>query len=375
MGMYNSVQKYHYLNTLKDSANVTTLFLKISKVEKRIGKDACDFVPEEIEDLIFSIKSKSIAYLKSVINMLTKYTDWCIIDNRRNINNINFYQIFNIMNIKVYDNFIDLDFKEKRYPMINDFEKMIEDLNPIDRLMMYLLYNGVGGPQLCELRNMKDIDIEDNNICIRNINGDFERTLPCPTKMIYYVATAKDEEVYGRNNVVSKLDMNSDLVFKPALRKNSKDKISNMTLYDRYKKACSDIGLSPYFTDINNIKLASIVNLSQILYFLDPTFIESSEFFRVLRTLHLHKPVQSGAPLKNKILFNLLNTDSDILKIHTNYLTTYISRLHFIKIHYFDNDRVSNMINRMIKCLNDEITRRNNTEIRVNTPANIQLGK
>ena len=92
---YNEDRKKRYLDSL-NGVNIVSpeyIFKKTSKVEERYGKDLCDFVPEEIEDLIYVLKSRSTIFLKIALKVLEDYTNFCVVHNYKLKQTMNFYQI------------------------------------------------------------------------------------------------------------------------------------------------------------------------------------------------------------------------------------------------------------------------------------------
>lgn len=360
MEFYNEDVKLHYIKSLNgvNEGLVRHLFKRLKYSEELYDKDICNFVPEEIEDAIYSIRTKSVAFLKIFLSMLIDYTDFCVRNNYRQVNNINYFQLLNDTALSL-DRFIDMDFKEKRYILPKDLAEISSMYlaNDIDKVMMEMLWLGFSGKELCELTCLKYNDIDFENKLIPIVDEDENITGKCyvPNKLLDNIKSSKHEDKYvslsSIRHSVKPLVANSPYVFKPSLRKdNYLNKLTKHGIYGRYNAIQE--ALSMEYTKISTIGFSNPLYLGLLLKYIDNGLLEDeSVFYRTLYCMHNRKSVISGRPLQIKIEFNIKNIELEEDDIDKELIEMYILNLELLQGMSNINNTLVNYINRVIEAL------------------------
>lgn len=178
--MYNPELKQRFIDTYdieNTRINITRKFYMTNfKKEKELNKDLCDFTNEECQDLLYSFNSKSASSLASIVSILRNYINFTINIGRRE-NAINF---FDMLKLEDLDKYVAKNVYQYMYITRDElYSSVISQIfNPQDAVIYALLFEGVKGKELLELRNLKPEDIDFNNktitiqpYIIKNSNG------------------------------------------------------------------------------------------------------------------------------------------------------------------------------------------------------------
>lgn len=191
--------EYHNPSTVQFYRNVLRNF---ADSEEYFEKDLAKFTTEEVVD---SLKGMGISTQKSLeknISIVNKYKDFAVLNGIIEFNDFS----KTIYREELGDLVSKIHLKNQYF---NSYEEFIEvfgdNVNPIiinaqDRVAGILLYNGIMGEELTELRSIKkeDINFEDNTIrIIRNGN---EVYINIPAEHMKVVRDALEEKEYYSDN-------------------------------------------------------------------------------------------------------------------------------------------------------------------------------
>ncbi|UXO88789.1 site-specific integrase [Bacillus safensis] len=155
---YNKEFKENYLDTLSSDSQVkqaSLLFNHSQKEEKIRDKDLFDFTTDEILNVLRAMYSTSLASLETFLYTMVSYIDWSIANGvTKGANNL-------ARLIKTNDLLTCIDSSLKLYITKNELEKMCAELiNPQDRALLRLLFEGILGFEASEMTSLKKSDIE-----------------------------------------------------------------------------------------------------------------------------------------------------------------------------------------------------------------------
>jgi integrase len=143
-------------NTVNAYGNV---FKSSEVIEAKYDTDLCNFNINQITELFQYRNPKTKTSARTVGRIVTKYIDWAI------TNNLSVYKKLEDNPLRVSQNFFN-DFVPKestQYLSVDEIKDTIDYLiNDQDAVIVALLFNGVQGKQLSEIRNLTKNDINGN---------------------------------------------------------------------------------------------------------------------------------------------------------------------------------------------------------------------
>ena len=336
---YNNDRKQRYIDSL-NGVNVISpdyIFNKAFKVEERYGKDLCDFVPEEIEDLLYALKTKSTGFLKIALKTLEDYTNFCVVHNYKLKQTMNFYQIMNTTNDKL-ERFIDMDFRERRYILPLELKDTMDAyfVNDIDKVLFQMLWEGFTGTGMTELMYLKIQDVDFNELTIDLVNENQERVgnWHITQRLADYIKDSRKEHVYRpmTDNMKALRNLvDTDFVFRAThSKRETEDHISRHGLYTRYNKIIKLLDMQ--YTKIGTIGISSALYLALLVKASDKSLMDDeTQFYRVVASYSSRKKVQSGAAIKHQIDFNLNKVSLTEDDIDKDVIETMVKNLDILK--------------------------------------------
>ena len=262
-GLYNEEIKQRFLNTLHENTRMSYIrvLLAAKRTEEQLEKDLYDFNLNEIEYVLYDLAPTTATSSEVNGRIITSYISWAIEQGLRS-NNIN---PLKLVSSDYFKKFVD--------PSIVTFlsEKeliQIEEgcVNAQDAAIFRLLFEGVGGKNYSELRNLKRQDIDVDNRIMKLTDEDGEtRELQVEQRTIDLVLKADKEEVYYKKNgevddVSGRIRQYTDLVkneyvFRPSITKvnNPSMPIEGSVIYRRVS-SIRDFFDIPYLTPKNVAK-------------------------------------------------------------------------------------------------------------------------
>lgn len=166
--MYNEEFKKQYIQArkydYKDAENViTVIFNRVGKFENRLKKDCCNFSKREITEMFVDFNTPSRGSLVNTCSQLRTYTEYCI-DKGVVRDNENHY---NEINADDYSSFINADVGRGRIitrTALLDLFISNALRNPCDQFLCLGIFEGIGGPGLCEFVNLKMSDFNGQTV-------------------------------------------------------------------------------------------------------------------------------------------------------------------------------------------------------------------
>ena len=145
------------------SENFTrNIFNKADDLEKFYNKDICNFTLSEIKNLLLTLNSTSVEYLRVVTSVLRSYTEY-MMSNNLSIDNLNHYDS---VDTEVLMSCVNKQSIKNKYISRKQLESYINDLpDPSDAWCMLAIYEGIKGDNFSNVTLSKGIfDYENNTI-------------------------------------------------------------------------------------------------------------------------------------------------------------------------------------------------------------------
>ncbi|HHY29009.1 MAG TPA: hypothetical protein GX523_20125 [Desulfitobacterium dehalogenans] len=202
-GLYNSDQKLRFLK--EEYPNELTrktygsLLLQLTKFEEFYKKDLCDFSYSEAVDSLIGLRKKTFKSLDVAQTIIVKYINWCMNEGYSSTG-INSFKLLNKEDLQKLVHQIAQ--KESYFTREEIFEMVVDIVNPIDKALIILLFEGVRGrTEFEELRNLKnsDIFISSNTLLLTRDNGD-QRVISVEDRSIEILMNAMEQEYYHKGN-------------------------------------------------------------------------------------------------------------------------------------------------------------------------------
>lgn len=207
MKVHNEEIKQRFLNEYpeKTAGNYRRIFEKSANYEERLGKDLYNFNITQIDNVLTSLNPYTANSSRVNGRMLVSYIDWAIEEDLRTqeVNPLTLQ--VNATGQEYYNQFVD---QEKNMYFSDVDLRYIEDgcINPMDAAMIRLLFEGVGGQDLIELRNLTKHDIIDGHklklLKSENPKKHREIELYDPDRTIELINEAFDADEYIKRNGV-----------------------------------------------------------------------------------------------------------------------------------------------------------------------------
>ena len=196
--------KEEYLFENQEKKILTVPFNRVEKFEQIYGKDACNFVKDEIIEFISSC-NLTIGSIDVFMSTLRSYTNWCI-EHGFSIDNINHYDELERKDMLQYE-------KVRSLPTRKDIIDLCEKLTQQYAFVLLASFEGIPGDAKYEMISLTASDIDIVNSTFRLTTGEI---LPVSKQLAEYALTSSTS--YEDGEIRYK---NVDNVLKP--RDNSKD--------------------------------------------------------------------------------------------------------------------------------------------------------
>lgn len=239
MELYNSEIKQWYINTISSHVgsvnNIRNYFLKAVPLEKKLGKDLCDWNLKEILLFMkmFGVSSRTV--IMNCISVYKGYTDFCTANNivKDCINH--YMEITN----KMIDDSVNV---AKLMCDVVKREDLLATLSKIpsysDRFMILCCYEGIDGYQHNEILNAHTDNIIGNKMKVSE-----NRIVDISNELQSYAFLAAEEEYRaGLADKEYNMPLNMEdptLIVKPRI---TKDKIPPSSIQSRMKRWLVEIG-------------------------------------------------------------------------------------------------------------------------------------
>lgn len=209
--LYNKTQKSNYISEMMESGNISEetsksylrIFLVTHEKEKELDKDLCQFTFEEMESVLYGFEANNRNTIESYARIISSYLKWAIGKN---------YIKKNVLAVLKPDDF-QRYLTNKEIYFKNTQLQRYEDLceNYQDAVIIRMLFEGVGGKQFSEIRNLKkeDVDFERSTLrLISTLKADTngvpikytERNLRVSDRLMSLIRGAIDQKTYMKKN-------------------------------------------------------------------------------------------------------------------------------------------------------------------------------
>lgn len=166
--MYNQEIKERFYRDYSEKSVISrylfdSIFNASANLEEAYDKDICNFSKAEIDTYYKSLNAKSKERLSVANSILNSYRIWCEAEQPFEIfESINYYALFNLQS---FAGFISKSVLENKFISEETLKSYLKDIiNPCDQLLLVLLYNGIKGRQMEDIRNLNVSQIEGNVI-------------------------------------------------------------------------------------------------------------------------------------------------------------------------------------------------------------------
>jgi hypothetical protein len=322
--LYNKEIKERFINSYDNEAtrhNYRRILRKAEDMERFFNKDLGDFNIDEIKEVLFDLKPPTFNAAQSYGRVITAYIDWAIKEGIRR-NNIN---PLDAKRPSYFKQFVDqskqMYFTEKELRIIEG-----ELLNPQDVVSLRLLFEGVNGKEMSELRNLKvnDVNFHENKLRLTDETG-YVRELIVDDITIKYIDLAINQRTYIKNNGnISPKSRNkgdqtlivNDYVIRPVFTrvKNQNAPVTAPVLQTRIKNIKKNLS----YLDIEAVKYLTPKNISRsgMIYYAkklidrDGGFIADKHYEEIMERFKIRTKYVLKSFLNEELIYDLYNDHS-----------------------------------------------------------------
>jgi integrase len=203
--LFNEEVKTNFLNTIKEGTKQSyDRILKIAqKTESILGKDLNQFSKNELEAVLYDFEANNRNTIESYARIISSYLHWSV---------KNGLSAKNILEDYKPDDFHKFLTNEEAYFTEKQLRRYEDGCaNYQDAVIIRLLFNGVGGKQLSEIRNLTKDDVNWSKKQLRLVNtlkADdngmpvkfTERFLTVDDRTLEIIQGAIDQKTYYKRN-------------------------------------------------------------------------------------------------------------------------------------------------------------------------------
>lgn len=295
---YNEDVKERYLRTLSESTGkvVLRLFKRSYNLESVLKRDLYDFNLRELSQFLYHLKSSTLASVRANISNVSGYIRWAISEGYR-LDNSNPLEGLPIDWVKQFVNKNEDDYFNKK----TLDEVIIPKLfNKQDSAIVQMLFEGISGNELWEIRNLTPnaIDFENQILRVKTSehNGE-EREVKVSEKCIDLIEYAiKETEYHKRNGDISDLAKNNTpaqlietgFVIKPSKMRNAHfEQISFATIGQRLKKMADLLEIRA-LGNYSKVRQSGMIYMGYELYLRDGV-LDKEQYLEICKQFNVHK--------------------------------------------------------------------------------------
>lgn len=195
--LFNQEVKERYLNTLPDNTRkvVHRIFKRSYGIEKQYNFDLYEFNLPELSNLLYHLGSSTFASVQANRSNISAYIDWAIREGYRS-NSIN------PLHGVPTDWLRKFVIRSETYLSKSEIDKILEQcVNYQDAIIISLLFEGAGGKEVAELRNLRkeDVNFENGEVKLRDADGS-ERVITVSDSCLKLIQGAINETTYQKRN-------------------------------------------------------------------------------------------------------------------------------------------------------------------------------
>lgn len=320
---YNKQQKIHFLEIKKAERMNYTLFNRSKETEEFYEKDLSDFNPEQIDDLMFSVKCSSVKLLKIIIAFYKDYTDFCSQNNYRT--GINYYELISTEQ-EYLERYIDKDVRDNRYIYPNELENISDAYMISDSLKFFFraLWEGFDMDNIILLKP-SDVDFSKSTMNILDKKGNIIGVKYISKTLLNYIKETLEETEYTSMGATSKTTplIDNGYILKAGYNKNyiEGQPVKKMTLYQRYNVAIEYMD-RPYLK-IANIGYSYSCYLGLLFKMVNPNILNDKDFYKIIACVQKHSAAAAHTVVE-KLNYNLQNQDLQKKDLNEDMIKTYL---------------------------------------------------
>jgi integrase len=202
--LFNADRKMEFLNDMlstktiqeKTSTSYARIFIFTKKFEEdeKINKDLAEFTMSELEKVFFGFDANNRNTIESYGRIISSYLNWNV--NKGYIEN-NLLESFRPSDFEKYIRNNEEYMTEKA---LRRYEQRCENYQ--DAVILRLLFEGAGGKELSEIRNLKitEVDEENKRLFLMNSGSNSGRILPVGQHTIDLINGAITQKTYKKKN-------------------------------------------------------------------------------------------------------------------------------------------------------------------------------
>ncbi|KAA6472206.1 phage lytic cycle repressor MrpR family protein [Bacillus swezeyi] len=201
MELYNDAVKKKFIEQFKkeEQPQLISIFRRGAELEEYLKKDIYDFNSKEILEFLTLLNRATLSSIMSCWSHITKYIDWAIYQ-KITKGTTNLSRDLTIDDVK---NCVDEG--KKLYITADEFLEIMNTLvNPRDRAMMVMLYEGIQGFKCSEILNLKKKDVEkameNDNILTVHDDKHGSRDIKVSDQCLKICLEAANEPTYQKKN-------------------------------------------------------------------------------------------------------------------------------------------------------------------------------
>ncbi|MFS1513068.1 hypothetical protein VQL36_11615 [Chengkuizengella sp. SCS-71B] len=253
LGLYNCEIKSKFLTKLSDKSQY--IYLRVfeisAEVEVARDTDLFDLGLDDIEIILYSLRPLTTDASHVNGRIVTSYINWSLQHgyskgnkNELSEKKVKWFDQF------VYDKNLQLYFNDSTIRKIED-----DCLNYQDMVIVRLLFEGVQGKSLSEIRNIQkgNMDFNTNTVQLKDENGN-ERTVKLSDRAISIIERAFQQETYIKKNGQMEEDdhmsdktklVENDYLIRSSLTKTTsyEKEVEKMVVYRRIQTIAKTLGI------------------------------------------------------------------------------------------------------------------------------------
>lgn len=268
---YNSLKKLDFLNRYPSNTQIpyARIFEKSKKYEDEYNKDLSDFTIEQLEYVLYDLKPLTISASNVNGRIICAYLDWCSKD--KDVKGIELMSKSADWFNQFVDKGIKLFFSDK------DILNLEEDCaNYQDMAIIRLLFEGVEGKSLSELKNLRkdDINYDTGKTLLTDEDGS-KRHVTLSDRALKIIEKSNALDVYYKKNgevidsksgTTTRLVNNSYVIRTSITRTDFKDRpVDKMVIYRRIKTLSETINGFDHLTAKNIVRSGIIYQAKLVL--------------------------------------------------------------------------------------------------------------
>lgn len=313
--MYNKDLKDKFLSRFSEKAQNTykRIFFYSAPIEEMHRMDLYEFNLNQIGELLMSLNPSSIASVRNSVSVIKAYIDFAIIHRSNNLNPLDVIDV-----TEWGKQFVD-NTKKMLYTK-DEIDEIVARLkNAQDAVIPVLLFEGAGGKEVSELRNLKPSDIDYENRTLKLIDdNNRERELVVSEQCINLVREAERQTEYIKKNgdmpPTARTSGQSELietgyVIKPTKTRVKKlDQVNPHVIFGRLSTISEFFNL-PKFT-VKNIQRSGMIYMAKLILERDGHFGDNEQYVEICERFGINKVMVGGYEAYN--FFGLrenINTD------------------------------------------------------------------